>query len=106
MKKTITFFPIVLFVILIIITKIPHGFSIMSEPYHPWYTPYTSVVFIFCSFFFYPVTVIFRVMGGSVLELAYMIASLFYAIGVSYMINKAIKYYTCSYKQKTEINNL
>ena len=85
-KKVIVSLPILLFLALVVIIKIPHRFSIMSEPYHPWYTPYTSVVFIFVSFFFFPVAGLFKIIGIKVSGPGYIITSFFYAIGVSYII--------------------
>lgn len=103
MKKIIVSLPVILFLALVVITRIPYEFSIMSEPYHPWYTPYTSIVFILVSFFFFPVTGIFKIIGigigTNVLGLGYMITSFFYAIGISYMMNKI-----CRCKSRNEIN--
>jgi len=79
--------PMLLFAVFIIITIIPHGFSIMSEEIHPWYAPYTSFIYPFLAMFFYPVTLLIMVFGWKVLGFGYMAVALVYSMGISYAIN-------------------
>lgn len=90
MKKKLTLIPIVMFSLFITIRLIPYGFSIMSEPYHPWYTPYTSVVFIFLVIVYFPVTMLFKILGLDILGIEYMLAVFIYSIFLSLMIHLGV----------------
>ena len=50
------------FLALVVIT-IPHGMTFMPEPWHPWYTKYTTPVWFACALYFYPVTGFLLIFG-------------------------------------------
>lgn len=91
MRKFIIFSPILLFIAFIVIKTIPHGFSIMSEEIHPWYTPYTSLVFPFLAIFFFPVTLMFKGMDAQIMGLNYSLAALIYSLSISFIVSKLWK---------------
>jgi len=91
MKKYIVVLPIILFFVFLVITFIPNGFTIMSESNDPWYTPYTSIVFILLAIFFYPATFIFELVGGKTLGTGYHLVVFVYSITLSFCISKGWK---------------
>ncbi len=93
MKKYIVALPVILFLLFWAITFIPNGFIIMSEGNDPWYTPYTSVTFIFLSIFFYPATFVFELFAGKTLGTGYHLVVFIYSIAFSFCINKGWKYF-------------
>ncbi len=101
MKKfvyLVTAIPILLFILFVYIANLPHGFSIMSEPNHPWYTPYTSAIFPYLAILFFPVTIIFDSLGIEPLGVLYMVFCGVYAFCLSYLI------YFCVYKIRDKRN--
>ena len=73
----------------LVVFTIPHGMTFMPEPWHPWYTDYTTPVWMACAIYVYPVTAFLQVFGiqrssglhffGMVLY-ASAIAALFYRL--------------------------
>jgi hypothetical protein len=47
----------------LVVFSIPQGVTFLSEPSDPWYTPYTSLLFIPCAMFVYPVTALLLIFG-------------------------------------------
>jgi len=93
MKKYIVVLPIILFLIFWGIAYIPNGFTLMSEGNTPWYSPYTSIVFIFLTVLFYPATFIFELIGGKALGTGYFSLTLIYSIALSFFISKMSKFF-------------
>ena len=65
----------------------------MGESNDPWYTPYTSIVFLFLAIFFYPATFIFELVGGKALGTGYHLMTFAYSIALSFCINKGWEYF-------------
>lgn len=80
MKKILLFTPIVIYITLIVVTTIPHGFTIMYEPSHPWYTPYTSVIFINVAMWFLPATALCSFYEIELFGLSYYIVAAVYTL--------------------------
>ncbi|HEY3567932.1 MAG TPA: hypothetical protein VGP73_08355 [Thermoanaerobaculia bacterium] len=47
----------------LVVLNIPDGMTFMREPSDPWYTQYTSPVWMACAIFVYPVTAFLQVFG-------------------------------------------
>ena len=47
----------------LLIRLIPHGMTLMPEPWDPWYTPYTTPIWILTAFYFYPATALGLLVG-------------------------------------------
>ena len=87
MKKFIILLPLILALLLLVISQIPHGFSIMNEPNHPWYSPYTSAIFPYIGIFFLPVSLGANFVGLKILGLMHIVASFIYAALLSYLLH-------------------
>tara|TARA_R100000656_G_scaffold71141_1_gene53341 strand:- start:386 stop:685 length:300 start_codon:yes stop_codon:yes gene_type:complete len=93
MKKVILSIPFVIYIILIVVSSIPHGFSIMYEPSHPWYTPYTSVTFLAVAMWFLPVTALSSFYELEVIGLNYFIVAGIYTLFLSAMFFGMYNYF-------------
>jgi len=84
----------------LVVFSIPQGLTFLSEPSDPWYTPYTSPLFVLCAMFVYPLTrvlMIFGIQPGSPLHslgialYASAIAALLYRLLIRRPRSKAVK---------------
>jgi hypothetical protein len=81
--------PIVLFVLVLILPRLPHAFDLMPERYTPpRYQPYTTCLFLICAMYVYPVSLIFLALGLEryVLHPPHLVAIGAYSFLVSYAI--------------------
>ncbi len=83
MKKVLLFTPITIYIVFLVVNFLPNGFSVMPEPSHPWYTPYTSILFLLTAFWFYPVTFTFQLLGLDILGAGYFLASAIYTLFIT-----------------------
>lgn len=88
MRKFVILLPLILAVLLLLISQIPQGFSIINEANHPWYTSYTSAIFPYLGIFFLPISLGIDLIGltGLGLGLVYIVASFIYATLLSYVL--------------------
>ena len=47
----------------LVIFGIPQGATLMPEPWDPWYTRYTTPLWVVCAIFVYPVTGLLQMFG-------------------------------------------
>lgn len=47
----------------LVVFSIPHGVTLLPEPRDPWYTQYTTPVWIACAIYVYPVTGFLQILG-------------------------------------------
>jgi len=80
MRTFVLSLPIILFAVFAAIVLMPHGFTVMNEEGHPWYSEYTSKIFPFLGMFFYPVTLLAKATGMELLGKLYLLASFIYSV--------------------------
>lgn len=56
--------PMLLGFMFIVLNLLPHSISLMWEPYQPWYTPYTTLLFLPLNILMYPTTVATSIVAG------------------------------------------
>lgn len=47
----------------LVVFTIPHGMTLLPEPWDPWYTKYTTPVWFACAVYVYPVTGFLQIFG-------------------------------------------
>ena len=85
------FISIAIWVIFVTVGTIPNGISILHEPTHPWYTPYTSKLFLMFAFIFYPVTMLAQFLKIKLLGGYYFTIALIYIIVVMDIVKLIFK---------------
>ena len=92
--RIIIIFPIALFALSLIISNINYGFSIFSEPFHPWYTTYTTKIQMAIGIFFMPATYLTKIFSIEILSYFFRFIWFIYAIFFSALISGVINYLT------------
>ncbi|HEY3567930.1 MAG TPA: hypothetical protein VGP73_08345 [Thermoanaerobaculia bacterium] len=80
----------------LVVFSIPHGATLMPEPWDPWYTRYTTPVWLACAIFIYPVTGILQVFGIQPRSVIHILGMVLYATGIA-----AISYRLLSRQSRT-----
>jgi len=88
MRRVLISLPIVFFCLFIVIYNFDSGLVIISEGNEPWYSPYTSVVFLVCSMFFYPITLLSTVLRVKVLGMITFALYFLYSVVISAVLYK------------------
>lgn len=88
MRRVLITLPILLFCLLLVINNIEYGVVVIGEGNEPWYSAYTSIVFIVCSMFFYPITVLSSVLGLKILGVTSFVLYFLYSVVISVVVHK------------------
>ena len=88
MRRVLIILPILFFCLFLAINNIEYGVVIIGEGNEPWYSPYTSVVFLVCSMFFYPVTFLSSAFGFKVLGVTTFVLYFIYSAVISVVVYK------------------
>ena len=65
--------------LLLVVFTIPHGMTLMPEPWDPWYTKYTSPVWFVCAIYFYPVIGFLQIFGIQPRSVIHIVGMVLYA---------------------------
>jgi hypothetical protein len=63
----------------LVVLPIPQGMTFMPEPSDPWYTQYTTPVWMACAIYVYPVTAFLQVFGIQSLSAIHFLGMFLYA---------------------------
>jgi hypothetical protein len=67
----------------LVVFTIPHGMTFMPEPWDPWYTQYTTPVWLACALYVYPVTAFLQIFGIQPLSALHIFAMVQYASAIA-----------------------
>ena len=93
MKKYVIALPILLFLIFWSIDYIPYGFKLMNEPGDPWYSPYTTTIYLLLIGLFYPALVASDFLGLKHMGTGFQMVTFIYSVALSFIINTMWKYF-------------
>ena len=93
MKKYVIALPIFLFIIFWSIEYIPYGSKLMNEPGDPWYSPYTTTIYILLIVLFYPALVASDFLGLKHMGTVFQMVTFIYSVALSFIINTMWKYF-------------
>jgi hypothetical protein len=66
-----------------VVFTIPHAMTFMPEPWDPWYTKYTTPVWLACAIYFYPVTGFLQIFGIQPLSAIHIFGMVLYASAIA-----------------------
>jgi hypothetical protein len=74
----------------LLVLAIPHGFVLMPEPTDPWYTAYTTPIWVLAAMFTYPVTWLLGLVGVLPFSAPHVIGVVVYAIAISLVLHRVL----------------
>ena len=83
--------PVLAVLSLLLIAALPQGFSFMMERPTPWYTPFTSAVFIVGALFVWPVTQLLGPFGVMPFSPVWVVGALLYGGGLSFVLYRVLR---------------